>query len=400
MNAWHDLLEGNINMLTLFEGNINMPASGIAFALTATLVMVLFVFQQLTGKGKITVKARCNDDRQDFENTNELLRKLGVPSKPHEEGSMIPCRGIVISNATSEFENEFCKGKFLSLHRATYDAKLDRSCDYQYGDYFRGKKRLWEARFQVQFEVPPPPSDVFFGIELEQYVPMAKTTKKTMNVIISLLKRVVGDRIYHTPGDDPAVVYGDKELPAFVMPLFAFDQYIVTPSGKIPPELSDPNIPSMGSCRSKRVKQYQKEFADLTFIPGYTYTFCFWGISQWLDKINWTVRLPLANLDFNLFCGCPPVHVVLYTLKKHGGSDRRHLAHLKRYYFDMAFWSSESRPEFDRIHSLLGEWARSANVDTDNECLSEGAQTFPEKLGRAKETRSRSAGIFGCCSAR
>lgn len=284
-----------------------------------------------------------------------FLRDMGAPDHPHEEGSFVPSRGLVVNNrdVCDDWDNEFCMGSLLSLHRATHDRDLDKSGNYPHGKYFLGKRRLWEARIQLRFKVPPESKDVYFGIELERFVPMIRGSKRMMDMVVGMLKGVVGDQVYHSVGEDPKVVSGELERPVFVMPLWAFDQFIVTPEGEHPPSLTDPGLPSMGSLRVKRVKEFKREMDELRFRVGPTYTFCFWGISQWLDKLNWQIRVPLMSpLDFNTFCGSPPVHVVLYTLKP--GSEKRHLQSRKNYYFDLAFWSSKVRPPAERIRELLG----------------------------------------------
>jgi len=388
----------------VFECIAHMPTLSLLIAVLLTVLLGLIVYEQLTGEAPLMVKKHCVSNCFDTKNADELFRRLGAPSTPHEEGSIIPCNGLILGNGDEpfHFENELCSGKFLSLHRATHDPKLDKSCDYCYGEYFRGKKRLWEARLQVQFKVPPKVSDLFFGVSTEHYVPMTRATKSTMAGVVAVLKKIVGNKIYHTPGDDPAVVSGgDLELPAFVMPLMAFDQYIVTPRGLTPPKLSDPSIPFMGSCRSKRIKAYQKEINDLVFEPGATYTFCFWGISQWLDKINWTVKLPLAKVDFDLFCGRPPVHVVIYALKASQDGDSRHLEHLKQYYFDLAFWSSEHRPEWERIRSLFGDWAASAEENGSSMIESNsGVQNSFHGVSTAVRPKAFPSSLFACCAGR
>lgn len=235
---------------------------------------------------------------------------------------------------------------------------------------------------------------MFFGIELEKYVPMSSSTKRTMEGLVSMLKRVVGNQVYHSPGDDPQHTAGDEiELPVFVMPLLAFDQFIVTPAGEVPPQLDDPDIPSMGSKRVKRVREFQEELDHLVFEVGPTYTFCFWGISQWLDKINWKVRMPLmGSLDFDLFAGAPPVHVVFYTMDKPAlETDKRHLQSRKRYYVNLAFWSSNRRPAGERIMELLGD-KMVQSPHSPSSALA--GRSSPGKR------RAGSGGWLACCSSR
>merc|ERR1719460_948681 len=157
-----------------------------------------------------------------------------------------------------------------------------------------------------------------------------------MDILVEALKTAVGKQVYHTAGDDPKKVSGPLERPAFVMPFYAFDQFIVTPPGETAPSLMDPDMPSMGSRRYQRVREYKKEIDELEFKLGYTYTFNFWGISQWLDRLNWEILPPvplMPKINFNDFCGSPPVYCVMYTLKTDEltPKDTRHLESRKNY---------------------------------------------------------------------
>merc|ERR1719498_96359 len=100
--------------------------------------------------------------------------QLNVPDHPHLEVSVNNRLGY--SNHldhNNHFENEFCKGTYFVFHAPTVDG-VDRWC----ADYFRGKKRLWEIRAHFKFKVPPSEMDqLFFAIELEQYVPMSAAVK-------------------------------------------------------------------------------------------------------------------------------------------------------------------------------------------------------------------------------
>lgn len=283
----------------------------------------------------------------------------GAPS-PRLEGVMTPPMGMVYSNLSDAvpFENEFAKGCFLSLHRATHDKELDAAgyCGDDHGNYFAGKKRIWEARFQMKFKVFPASTDLRFGIELEEYVPLSKSEKASMKVVVKMLKKIVSS-CHHSPGDDPKTTREPLERPLFVMPLWAFDQIIVTPPGEDPPPLTDhATIEQAGSKRSGRVNAFRQEVDGLDFVKDATYTFCFWGISRYLDKFAWQVRgIPVITpMDFNKFCGRPPVHVVVFTMNDSDDpEDERFLQSRKNYYFDLAFWSSERRPESRHLKPLL-----------------------------------------------
>merc|ERR1711920_513332 len=141
------------------------------------------------------------------------------------------------------------------------------------------------------------------------------------------------------------------------MPMWAFDQVIVTPEGETPPDLADPNFSEFGTKRADDRAAFMGEIAELKLRAGPTYTFAFWGISQFLDGINWEVKkiIPFKNLDFNLFCGAPPVRLVLYTLKDDVDGEQRHLQTSKNCYFNLAFWSSKKPPSNQKLRMLLHE---------------------------------------------
>merc|ERR1712118_259858 len=80
------------------------------------------------------------------------------------------------------------------------------------------------------------------------------------------------------------------------------------------------------------------------------YTFCFWGVSRFLDAIKWEVSgdmsLPIS-LDFNQLCGSAPIYVVIYELDavKDGGKEQKHMRSNKRYYANVAVWSTMNMPK-------------------------------------------------------
>jgi len=309
-------------------------------------------------------------------------------------GSTTPTGGLVINNSLepSSFETEFSMGKFQELHVPTYDKNLRESGEYLYGVYFKGKTRIWETRIQMQFKEgtsPPRIGDLFFGIEVEHYVPLGTVTKVTQDGFVKLLKKVLSDKdnqVHHSMGDDPNKVRGEVERPTFTMPMYAFDQFIVTPEGKEPPRLNDPDIGSMGSKRSGRVSAYKKEIEEIDIQVGATYTFCFWGISKFLDKINWKVINVGYSQSFDVFGGKPPLHLVLYSLRpSHNEKEKRHLTSRKRYYLDCAFWSSKARPPIRRINEMFGIQTASARTD-----VRKSTKSFVERV----------TGSFACCVSR
>jgi hypothetical protein len=192
-----------------------------------------------------------------------------------------------------------------------------------------------------------------------------------MKALVLSLRQLVGDQLYHTIGDDPDKIRGELERPVFTMPLWAFDQVIVTPAGEEPPDLTEDHE-GAGFYRSGRVNEFRRELAELELEPGPTFTFNFWGISRSLDDLRWKVKVPIPlvnEMDYNLLCGQPPVYMVLYDLKD-DDTEKRHLDSRKQYIFKLAFWSSASLPSplvmkrFVPLERLAGSGAD----DTSENC--------------------------------
>lgn len=276
---------------------------------------------------------------------------------PRLMGTLIPSTGIVESNSSvpTPFENQHCSGAFLALHRPTYDKVLDKSDDYPYANHFKGRKRLWEMRWTFKFKHDVT-DGMRFGIELDKYVPVNGSTKWLTEMAVGMLAQTVGKELYHSPGDDPTKVIGDLEKPVFTMPMFAFDQFIVTPEGEDPPSLTDPAFTDLGVKRTDDRAAFIRQASQLELKAGPVYTFAFWGISQFLDNIKWEMQkiVPFKSFDFNVMCGAPPVNVVFYTVKEDDlKDDKRHLQDKKTYYFRLAFWSSLKPPPRERLRELV-----------------------------------------------
>jgi len=254
------------------------------------------------------------------------------------------------------FENEFCTGLYHPMFRPTADPSKDTPATNPWYDHFKGRRRLWEQRWQFKFKLPPEgEGGLRFGIQLAEYVPLGPVARRSMKLVIAALRRVVGEDLYHSPGEPPKP--GEEtELPTFVMPLWAFDQFVLTPEGEAPPDLHDPNFASFGVHRAEDRGKFMKEMANLEFKPGPTYTFAFWGVSQFVDVVRWTIRkiLPMA-IDFDTFCKRPPVTVCVYSLKKGSltENDQRHLESRKKYYFRTEFWGTKKPPTQKEIRDLF-----------------------------------------------
>jgi len=284
-----------------------------------------------------------------------------LPSHTHLQGCFIPYTGETLyypneDNRCFEYETDMVLGKTFCVHRATWDPALNKSGDYPFGHVFKGRKINWEVRIQLRFKHAPDGS-LKFGIELDEYVPLMGTTKTAMKAMVSLLKQIVGKDLHHSPGDDPAKTVGEAERPMFSMPMIAFDQFIETPEGEEPPALTDANFMQLGIRRADDMGTFTRTMNAVKFRPGPTYTFNFFSISQFMDNILWQIRVaPGLTLDYDSFCGRPPIHLVLYTLRPPpvgSEDDGRHLDSRKTYLYHLAFWSSKKQPPQHRLEQLL-----------------------------------------------
>ncbi|CAK0828240.1 unnamed protein product [Prorocentrum cordatum] len=123
------------------------------------------------------------------------------------------------------------------------------------------------------------------------------------------------------------------------MPLWAMDQFIVTPRGEKPPSLADPAFHTLGMTKSHDRKAFRAAIGALVLEPGPTFSFSIWNISPYVDGIRWLLTgvstLPdsrLCDLGIN-----PPIYTVFYTLKPPDGEatgerDARHLDSRKTCY--------------------------------------------------------------------
>jgi hypothetical protein len=325
-----------------------------------------------------------------------LAHEREAQDHPQEVAAVAPYPGFLAFGNSPEpwtFENDTCSWSMLSMLRATYNQELDKSGNYLYGKYFLGKKRLWELRVQFKFKRRVRPDKVYLALELHKHVHLNRATKILMDMVVNLMRRAVGDQLYHSVGDDPNSTDGEAEKPIFAMPLWAFDQFILTPEGEEPPKLTDPALPSMGSARSGRVKDFRSELEALTLEPGPTYTFCLWGVSQWIDKLAWELLMPWGRIDCNKFCGSPPIHAVVYELTPSATGDKRHLQARKRYIMNAALWSSIKPPPEAALGELLGHDRGQGDA---REMEADSFALQPRRHPRPGSRRS----AFGCCGGR
>jgi len=296
--------------------------------------------------------------KEEFEGNDfheeRLVLVLADPCRPL--AATAPATACSNHPTPTSFDCEACRGSLLALHRPTCNQSLNASGSYPYSEHMHGRKRLWEFRWQLTFHKKLT-GRVFMGLEQDKFVPVNWAQRFFAQNVVAVLRRASGGAMYQSYGDDPACQKGEAERPTVVFPLSLVDQLIITPSGQMPPSLSDPFFPSLGITKADDRKAFRKVISELEFVPGPTYTFGFWCVSQYADGIGWrspaTAFLPeMKFCDIGIY---PPCYFVMYALSpQHNGekSDSRHLDSRKAYMFRTAYWSTLVPPDLDRVKEL------------------------------------------------
>lgn len=326
--------------------------------------------------------------------------------------TFVPSNGVTSANSpmSMETESDLSKAKVHIIHKPTHEPWREASRDYSFSSRLAGRKRLWEVRFQLRFKkIPEDKKNLYFGLVLGGYVHVAGIARQIQMALVQAIRTVVGD-FYHSLGDDPARASGEVEPPTFVMPFWAFDQFIVSEPGEEPDIKGD--FTGLGLCRTDGVKRYinaMRETVD-NLSEDKVYTFCFWGISRFLDCVRWEIcgapGLPGVRMNFNQLCGAAPVYISIYTLDKTGNNevvdpscsprarknkqerDQKHLMSRKRHFANFALWSEVSKPPIDVLANLV--------PSINDHDLLENSAAHPE----AKTGVQRLLGPFACCGGR
>jgi hypothetical protein len=305
----------------------------------------------------------------------------------------LPSSKVIRANEEKPAQTETESAKFVrcvTMHRPTHESWREEKGAYPYAWHLKGRKRIWEVRIQVQFKRRP--QKIHFGLELSRYVPLTRANRQLQKLLLSALRGCLGNALYHSPGDDPEKTEGEAEPPTFVMPLWAFDQFIVSEPGQEPDLCSD--LSGFGFKRTDGLKKYVNEMdqtiANLS--PDKVYTFSFWGISQFLDVIKWEIKglTPFMKVDFNRFAGAPPVYVGMYEMPDDVTSKEvRHLLSRKKYFFRVALWSEDNPPPKQELEKMGALKALEE----------EEAQNNQQNPGRSSK-KQKFSNVFACCTAR
>ncbi|CAK9026342.1 Uncharacterized protein SCF082_LOCUS17459 [Durusdinium trenchii] len=369
----------------------------------AVLLLIFYIILQLSKSSSKTSTENHGGASVD----DEGLANLGLGAMPPGkklEIALDPPVGLHWSNPEEPFpfETELCKGSYFFFHPPT-DGRAFRGASggLDFAEYFRGKTRLWELRIQFVCKKPLPCKDLYFGVELEDYVHLPAAAKRVVQLSVAAIRQAVGG-VYNTQGDDPAkAIPGEEsEKPTIVLPLWAFDQFIITQPGEEVPDMTSPDFPEYGSRRKGRIAEYIREMDDLAanLGPGPTYTLGFWGNSRFLDVMSWKLRgIPLVTpFDFEPLIGQPPVYAVLYCLTpaeagRDGKAESRHLNSRKKYMFRAAIWNSEKRVTQELFERLTG-------LRSSDRFLPESTERKRSKGGLVKNIFSAMKDPFKCCS--
>mmetsp|Transcript_50687 Transcript_50687/g.156921 ORF Transcript_50687/g.156921 Transcript_50687/m.156921 type:complete len:446 (+) Transcript_50687:169-1506(+) len=303
-----------------------------------------------------------------------------------------PWRGVAVPGGLVDYagsqeptviESELCSMKVIFMHKPTHEPWRESTREYPYAWHLTGRKRLWETRLQMRLKRLPE-SRCYFGISLGGYVPVSGFTSQVQSSLVRAIRGIVGE-IYHSPGDNPKRVQGELEPPTFVMPLWAFDQFVISEPGEEPDIVDD--LDGVGMKRTDGIKPYVRAMQAMldSWSTEKVYTFCFWGISQFLDQIKWEICggfLPGLRMDINKLCGSPPAFVDMYEMPDQG-EDKRHLLSRRCFFFRYAVWSELRPPKPEVLQELLGKDVQEAEIPRE-----------------PRKPKLSFAQLFHCCTAR
>jgi hypothetical protein len=318
---------------------------------------------------------------QDAQTAEKPLESLDNPLR----WSFLPSDGELRANTQQAIssENESASLKFLVLHRPSHDAAREEGGSYPYSWHFAGRKRVWEVRVQVRFKQLPR-GKICFGLEMQPTTGHSKSfaVKQMQRMLLGAIRAAIGNDFYHTPGDDPATTVGEVENPAFIMPLWAVDQFHVADPGQ-EPDLSS-NLDGIGKRRTDGRRAYIDAMNSTiqNLSCDKVYTFCFWGVAQFVDVINWELKglWPGFKMEAEKLSGDPLVYVSAYDLVGHA-SETRHVQSRKKYIFKVALWSALKPPSPALLQRVLGV--------TENAEQSIATKMKSKKRGRVMQKLSK-----------
>mmetsp|Transcript_31674 Transcript_31674/g.57689 ORF Transcript_31674/g.57689 Transcript_31674/m.57689 type:complete len:368 (+) Transcript_31674:155-1258(+) len=343
----------DVVLLSLFYMDVAF-FSLVVLVVVHLLWLMVRIMRSFWEQHKPAGKTRQKLHAMDVIDKNDQERICGVlagPSSP--EGTTLHNN----DEAATSFDCGSAYGSVLLLHKPTGDWSCNESGNYRYGhQHMHGRKRLWEFRWQLKFKTRVQ-GDVFMGLEQDRYEPVSWAKRCAASSVLAALRGAAGGAMYHSYGDDPNESSYETERPTVVFLLSLIDQLIVTPEGEQPPSLCDSSFPDYGLTKADDRKAFRTALANLELVPGPTYSFAFWSVSQFCDGIRWQAPMRgfMPKVNFQDIGIHPPCFFVMYSLKPQDedeSSDSRHLDSRKSYYVRLAYWSTLVPPDPSRARSL------------------------------------------------
>lgn len=297
----------------------------------------------------------------------------------------------------TSFDSEVAHGHLVCFHRPSEDNPGDPD-----GQYFKGKKRNWELRFQCTFKVAVRASDMRIGAAAFERAKIGAMQASLQRAVLKLAGPTLGNSLYNSPGDDPETCEGECEHPVTSVSMCECDQYIAYSRGEELPNLWDHGTFSKsGSLKVHDARAYRKAMSAVTFQPGEVHTFAFWAPSRFFNLIDWRlVGIPfLGRPSLEVINGPPPVLLSLYTLTpEDGAGETRHVDSRRSVIIKTACWSSLFPPSSEWMEKIQASspTSRSAVATRPIAGRLDLAQTRKARLelGRSPDAGCCGSGVY------
>jgi len=248
------------------------------------------------------------------------------------------------------FDSDVASGHYVLLHRPFAEGPQG---DDPHVNYFKGKRRLWEARISCTFKTAVKMEDLRISTSPYERLPMTAAQATTQRLLVRCFGKSLN--CYNSPGDDPSgITEGEVEKPLTSVPMTEVDQYIPSLAGEAQPDLLDASFPKLGRLKVNNPSAYRADLRKVSIQPGECHTFAFWGVSRMVDLIEWKLQtIPFVkNTSMDAINGAPPVVLTIYVLNPGGEGETRHLDSRMAVLWKTALWSTKYPPSPERLNAL------------------------------------------------
>lgn len=272
--------------------------------------------------------------------------------------------------------------------------------------YFKGKKRTWEYRLQIQFSKDIDCTSLWISTNSPVRPDTSAAGRATHTMVAGhMMRGCRSSMAVHTLGEDPAGHDPEDVVGSSLRTTMEdSDQHVVTRPGEAAPSLFDPLFPSYGLTKARDRAAWQASFKDLVFRAGETHTFGFWGFARFISLTTWTLTFPLMpQISVGVINGPPPIIIKLYTIDKSFG-DYRHVRHTPAHMAVMvcfALWSSRFPPPPGMLSKLMAvKCQRPIRLDDDAPLSEECATPTLQPQHQQQQLEHATPGIAkgGCLS--